>query len=68
VLCNPHSLTVVFHQPGEQIVRRYQLACARGLAHAIVMPNVTEDLLDRFVADWTEWMQSDRGPQPRSLA
>jgi histidine decarboxylase len=55
VLCNPHGLTVVFDEPGAEIVSRYQLACNKGLAHAIVMPNVTNDLLDRFVTDYLNW-------------
>jgi histidine decarboxylase len=55
VLCNPQSLTVVFDEPGPEIVKRYQLAANKGLAHAIVMPNVTDDLLDRFVTDYLNW-------------
>jgi histidine decarboxylase len=55
VLCNPHSLTVVFDDPGPEIVNRYQLAASKGLAHAIVMPNVTDDLLDRFATDYLNW-------------
>ncbi len=54
-MCNPHSLTVVFPQPSEPIVQTFQLACYRGDAHAIVMPNVTNALLDRFVADYAAW-------------
>ena len=55
VLCNPHSLTVVFPKPSEAMVKTYQLACYNGLAHAIVMPNVTDSLLDRFVQDYADW-------------
>jgi histidine decarboxylase len=55
VLCNPHSLTVVFPQPSDQMVKTYQLACHAGLAHAIVMPNVTDALLGRFVRDYAAW-------------
>ena len=55
VLHNPHSLTVVLPQPGEAIVLRYQLACHRGEAHAIIMPNVTTVLIDRFAADYLGW-------------
>jgi histidine decarboxylase len=58
VLCNPHSLTAVFPQPSEQIVRTYQLACYRGDAHAIVMPNVTDALLDRFASQYLGWWAS----------
>jgi histidine decarboxylase len=49
--CNPFSLTVVFPQPSEQIVKTYQLACYKGEAHVVVMPNVTVSLLERFVKD-----------------
>jgi histidine decarboxylase len=62
VLRNPLSLTVVFPQPPESIVGTYQLACHRGEAHAIVMPNVTDTLLDRFLADYLGWWRS--APRP----
>ena len=55
VLCNPHSLTVVFPKPSEAMVKTYQLACDKGVAHAIIMPNVTDALLDRFVQDYAGW-------------
>ena len=58
VLLNPYSLTVVFPQPSEAVVRRYQLACNLGEAHAIVMPSVTEALLARFISDYLEWWRS----------
>ncbi len=58
VLCNPYSFTVVFPQPGEAIVRTYQLACNKGEAHAIVMPNVTDTLISRFVADYLAWWRT----------
>ena len=64
MLRNPLSLTVVFPQPSESIVGTYQLACHRGEAHAIVMPNVTDTLLVRFLADYLGWWRS----APRSAA
>jgi len=57
---NPHALTVVFPQPSESIVRPYQLACHRNEAHAIVMPNVTDALIERFVADYLAWWTGAR--------
>jgi histidine decarboxylase len=57
VLCNPYGLTVVFDEPCDEIVRTYQLACAKGRAHAIVMPSVTDTLLDQFVTEYTGWWQ-----------
>ena len=58
VLCNPFSLTVVFPEPSDAVVQRYQLACKGGLAHAIVMPSVTEHLLAQFLADYAVWWGS----------
>jgi histidine decarboxylase len=55
LLCNQHSLTVLFPQPSEEIVKTYQLACAKGQAHAIVMPSVTHALLERFAGDYLDW-------------
>jgi histidine decarboxylase len=57
-MCNSHSLTVVFPQPAEHIVKTFQLACYRNEAHAIVMANVTDELLDRFVANYGAWWES----------
>ncbi len=64
VLCNPHSLTVVFDQPDDDLVQRYQLACQNGRARAVVMPNVTTALLRNFVADYSDWLDC----QPRAAA
>jgi len=56
VLLNPWSLTVVFPKPSERLVNEYQLACHGSSAHAIVMPNVKADLIERFVNAYTaEW-------------
>jgi histidine decarboxylase len=52
---NPVSLTVVFPSPSEAIVGKYQLACDKGQAHAIVMPNVGDGLIDRFLAEYRAW-------------
>jgi histidine decarboxylase len=57
VLWNRHALTIVFPQPPEAVVRTYQLACNKGDAHAIIMPNVKDELIDRFAADYLGWWQ-----------
>jgi histidine decarboxylase len=62
VLLNPHSLTALFPQPDEAIVRRYQLACRDGEAHAIVMPNVGEALIERFLQDYLQWWRRTAQP------
>ena len=58
VLCNPFGMTIVFPQPSEDIVKLYQLACYRGEAHAIIMPNVTAALASRFSADYLDWWRT----------
>jgi histidine decarboxylase len=60
VYCNPHSLTVVFPQPSDVIVKTYQLACYKSEAHVVVMPSVTSALLRRFVSEYTNWWLQKR--------
>ena len=60
VLLNPYSLTVVFPQPSEAIVKTYQLACSKGEAHAIAMPNVTDKLIGRFASEYLDWWRASR--------
>jgi len=60
VLCNPFGMTIVFPQPSEAIINRYQLACYRGEAHAIIMPNVTEALAAKFLAEYLDWWAAPR--------
>ncbi len=55
VLRNPFSLTVLFPTPSEVIVRKYQLACDKGRAHAIIMPNVDDALIDHFIDEYAGW-------------
>lgn len=55
VLLNPFSLTVVFPRPDDTIVDRYQLACSGDDARAVVMPSVSEGLLQQFAADYLAW-------------
>lgn len=65
VLWNEHGMTVVFPQPCEAIVTRYQLACHRGEAHAIIMPNVDEGLISEFVGDYLTWWADEALPVQR---
>lgn len=55
VLHNPHSLTVLFPEPGDAIVRKFQLSCTGGWAHAIAMPNVTIAHMQRFTDAYASW-------------
>jgi histidine decarboxylase len=58
VLHNPHSLTVLFPEPEEAIVKKYQLSCTGGWAHAIAMPNVTKEHMQRFIDAYAAWWRS----------
>jgi histidine decarboxylase len=55
VLRNAVSLTAVFPAPSDGIVSKYQLACDRGQAHVVVMPNVGDELIDRFLSEYRAW-------------
>lgn len=48
---NQNSLTVVFKRPHEEVVRKWQLASARGLSHAVVLPHVNKTKINRFLGD-----------------
>jgi histidine decarboxylase len=63
VLRNPLSLTVVFPTPSERIVGKYQLACDKGQAHAVVMPNVGDELIDRFLVEYAAWRRVANAPR-----
>eukprot|EP00898_Chlorokybus_atmophyticus_P007691 jgi/Chlat1/7923/Chrsp68S07361 len=51
-MLNRLSSTVVFERPQEEkFVKKWQLACEGQIAHAVVMPNVTQQKLDTFIED-----------------
>lgn len=57
--CSIHGPCI--SEPSERLVSEYQLACHDNSAHAIVMPNVKADLIDRFVGAYTaEWRCNSR--------
>ncbi len=52
-MLNDVSNTVVFERPlDDALVRKWQLACEGDIAHVVVMPHVTIEQLDEFVADY----------------
>lgn len=54
-MLNELSNTVVFERPKEEaFVRKWQLACEASIAHVVVMPNITVDKLEEFVADYVQ--------------
>jgi len=48
---NPFSTTVVFNYPSVNIINKWQLASYQDIAHLIIMPHVTKEWVDRFIAD-----------------
>jgi histidine decarboxylase len=58
VLHNPLSLTVLFPEPSAEIVKRFQLSCSDGRAHAIVMPNVGKAEITRFLDAYLAWWRA----------
>nr|VFJ48178.1 MAG: L-histidine carboxy-lyase (histamine-forming) [Candidatus Kentron sp. FW] len=51
---NPHAITVVIPRPPSSIVRKWQIAVNGEDAHIIIMPGVTTELIDEFIADMRE--------------
>jgi hypothetical protein len=52
---NKLSSTVVLERPtSDAFIKRWQLACEEDIAHVVVMPNVSHDKIDRFVAELCE--------------
>jgi histidine decarboxylase len=48
---NKNSVTVVFPRPSAELIRKWQVAPYRDIAHIITMPHVTREIVDAFVAD-----------------
>jgi histidine decarboxylase len=60
-MLNELSNTVVFERPAdEEFVRKWQLACEGPIAHAVVMPNVTPDILKYGLAHHGFMIAADR--------
>lgn len=73
VMLNELSSTVVFERPeDEEFVRKWQLACEGPIAHAVVMPNITPEVLKIFVSELThsrkQWMAVHGKPEHVCLA
>ena len=51
---NEWSNTVVFPRPSDKLIQRWQLATQNDNSHIIVMPGVTAEKLDRFVAEMAQ--------------
>ncbi len=62
---NDLSSTVVLERPvDDAFIKRWQLACEEDIAHVVVMPNVTRQKIDVFVADMCEMAHRVGRTQP----
>ena len=50
--CPPNSVTVVFPKPPPVMMEKWIIAPRKNIGHLIVMPHVTRDVIDAFVADF----------------
>lgn len=48
---NHNSITVVFPKPRDELIQKWQLATERDISHLVIMPHVTKEKIDAFVAD-----------------
>lgn len=44
---NPHSITVVFPKPREELITKWELASYKDIAHMIIMPHISKGIIDR---------------------
>ena len=51
---NRNSVTVVFPKPSDEIIRKWQIAPFRDIAHIITMPHVSRELVDELVDEITK--------------
>lgn len=68
-MLNELSSTVVLERPkDEEFVRRWQLACEGNIAHVVVMPNVTVEMLNYFLNELIQcrsrWYGDSEGKSP----
>ena len=49
----PFSTTVVFKRPSHEVEMKYQLATTGDIAHVVVTPSVTEDVLADFILEYS---------------
>ncbi len=55
---HPNSVTVVFPKPPPSMMEKWTIAPRKNIGHLIVMPHVTRDILDAFVADFAAALQT----------
>ncbi|KAJ8555360.1 hypothetical protein K7X08_012856 [Anisodus acutangulus] len=68
-MLNELSIIVVLERPRDhEFVRRWQLSCVKDMAHVIVMPGITRQMLDNFISELVQqrkqWYQGGRIEPP----
>ncbi|MBN8531094.1 MAG: histidine decarboxylase [Alphaproteobacteria bacterium] len=48
---NENSITVVFPRPKEEVMKKWQIAPYREIAHIITLPHVTREVIDRLAEE-----------------
>ena len=48
---NPHAITVVLPKPAPSVLEKWQLAVQGEIAHLMVMPHISREKIDQFIAD-----------------
>jgi histidine decarboxylase len=48
---NDYAITIVFPQPSDFVVEKWQLAIQDGHSHMLAMPQVTDELIDELIDD-----------------
>ncbi len=56
---HPNSITVVFPRPPQALMEKWIIAPSKNIAHLIVMPHVTTDIIDAFVTDFAAAVNSE---------
>ena len=69
VMLNELSIIVVLERPRDhEFVRRWQLSCVKDMAHVIVMPGITREMLDNFLSELVQqrkaWYQNGKTNPP----
>ncbi|MCD7451025.1 hypothetical protein HAX54_009389 [Datura stramonium] len=71
-MVNELSIVVVFERPHDhKFIRYWQLSCTRDMAHVVVMPGITREIIDKFLKDLIQerkkWYQNGTTTLPPCL-
>ncbi|KAG5591999.1 hypothetical protein H5410_042513 [Solanum commersonii] len=69
VMLNELSIIVVLERPRDhEFVHRWQLSCVKDMAHVIVMPGITREMLDNFISELVQqrkqWYKDGKAEAP----